>query len=299
MNGLPPDWRGGRPRNEADAWVEGPGGERYWGRYGAAGLLAHHDGDDGGRILLQHRATWSHHGGTWGVPGGARHRDESATQAALRESDEEAGVPATAVHPFASVVVDREVWSYTTVLARVSRPFEPVLADAESEELAWVPVDRVDDLPLHPGFGAAWPRLRPMLARRPRLVVDAANVVGAVPDGWWRDRSGAAARLAARLGALVTAGVPASALGLEGDLWHPEVTLVLEGRARGAAVAPPVTVLEAPGAGDDALAAEASRRADEGETVVLVTSDRGLRERVPHVRAEGARWLLDLLERVN
>ncbi|MFJ4936300.1 NTP pyrophosphohydrolase, partial [Streptomyces pseudovenezuelae] len=33
------------------------------------------------------------------------------------------------------------------------------------------------------------------------VVVDAANVVGSVPDGWWRDRRGAAERLRDRLAA--------------------------------------------------------------------------------------------------
>jgi predicted RNA-binding protein with PIN domain len=31
------------------------------------------------------------------------------------------------------------------------------------------------------------------------VVVDGNNVIGAVPDGWWRDRQGAARRLLARL----------------------------------------------------------------------------------------------------
>lgn len=34
------------------------------------------------------------------------------------------------------------------------------------------------------------------------LVVDAANVVGSRPDGWWRDRAGATGRLLAALGDL-------------------------------------------------------------------------------------------------
>ena len=57
---------------------------------GAAGLLLRdrHDGVD--RVVLQHRAWWSHQGGTWGIPGGARDSDETAVAAALRESAEEA-----------------------------------------------------------------------------------------------------------------------------------------------------------------------------------------------------------------
>jgi 8-oxo-dGTP pyrophosphatase MutT (NUDIX family) len=50
-------------------------------------------------VLLQHRVAWSHFGDTWGLPGGARHQDESACEEALRESAEEAGVPASAVRP--------------------------------------------------------------------------------------------------------------------------------------------------------------------------------------------------------
>ena len=47
-----------------------------------------------GSILLQHRAVWSHHGDTWGLPGGARDSHETAEQAALREAVEESGVDA-------------------------------------------------------------------------------------------------------------------------------------------------------------------------------------------------------------
>jgi 8-oxo-dGTP diphosphatase len=38
--------------------------------------------------------------------------------------------------------------------------FEPVIADAESAELRWVPLTEVDALPLHPGFSDAWADLR-------------------------------------------------------------------------------------------------------------------------------------------
>src|SRR2546425_5182828 len=50
------------------------------------------------------------------------------------------------------------------------------------------------------------------------LVIDGANVVGSRPDGWWRDRAGAAGQLQERLS---TAALP-----------HDEVVLVLEGDAR-------------------------------------------------------------------
>lgn len=140
-----------------DAWVHGPDGARYWGRFGAAGLLAH---DAGRGILLQHRAEWSHFGGTWGLPGGARHENESAVEAALREAGEEASVPADACELLFETVLDLGYWSYTTVVVRVVRPFEPVIADPESLDLQWVVLDDVDKLPLHPRFEESWPALR-------------------------------------------------------------------------------------------------------------------------------------------
>lgn len=145
-----------RPRGPEDAWVEGPRG-RYWGTFGAAGLLLAHDGSG---VLLQLRAEWSHLGGTWGLPGGARKAGESAAEAAIREADEEAGVPPADVTVLAESVFDVGYWTYTTVLARAERFFEPRIGDAESAALAWVPVDEVGDLALHPGFRDAWPALR-------------------------------------------------------------------------------------------------------------------------------------------
>ncbi|MEO5534820.1 MAG: NUDIX hydrolase [Pseudolysinimonas sp.] len=149
-----PDAR--RPRGPEDAWVDGPQG-RYWGTFGAAGLLLVHP-DVG--VLLQLRAIWSHLGGTWGLPGGARKADETAEAAAIREADEEAGVPPELVTVLEVSELDLGYWSYTTVLARAERIFEPVVGDAESEALRWVPFDEVDTLPLHPGFAATWPTLR-------------------------------------------------------------------------------------------------------------------------------------------
>lgn len=148
------------PRNAGDAWVEGPGGERYWGLFGAAGLLAH---DPARGILLQHRAEWSHFGGTWGLPGGARHERETALAAALREAGEEAAVPADAVTPIFESVLDLGYWTYTTVAVRVIRTFEPEIADPESLDLQWIALDAVEALPLHPRFAESWPALRARL----------------------------------------------------------------------------------------------------------------------------------------
>ena len=284
-------------RNPGDGWVDCRCGAQHWGLLGAAGLLVTDGAPESPAVVLQHRALWSHQGGTWGIPGGALAPGESAPQGALREAAEEAGVPADGVRVWASSVLHHPDWTYTTVLAEAARPFTPTATDAESLELAWVGVDDVPSRSLLPAFGAAWPNLRRLLGRRVLLVADGANVVGARPDGWWRDRPAAAERLHAKLVASLEPGLPARLLGLPGDRWWPDILLVLEGDARGADLAADdamtpgpaatVSVARAPGSGDDAVVARVSAALGEHgySDVVVVTSDRGLRERV---RAAGA-----------
>lgn len=284
------------PRDPGDAWVVAPTGEKYWGRFGAAGLLAL---DPVRGVLLQHRVSWSHFGDTWALPGGALHEGESARDGALRESGEEAGVPTDAVRPRFESVLDLGIWSYSTLVADVTVPFEPVISDPESVALEWVPVDRVDDLPLHPGFADSWPALRAALASRPAIVVDVANVMGAVPDGWWKDRAGAATRLVSKVSRLAERGIDAEALGLSATRWFPSVTAVLEGQARSAQpAAPAIKVRHAPGEGDDEIVAVTRELVALHRPVVVVTSDRELAARVEALGAvvHGARWLLDQLD---
>ena len=121
------------------------------------------------------------------------------------------------------------------------------------------------------------------------LLVDAANVVGARADGWWRDRPGAAGRLVAELRGAVASG-----------RLDPPVVVVLEGAARpGAPQADEggVRVVHAPGSGDDTLASLAAASGPGDERVVLVTADRALRARAAAVGASlaGPTWLLDRL----
>ncbi|MFC9997159.1 hypothetical protein [Nocardia sp. NPDC127526] len=125
------------------------------------------------------------------------------------------------------------------------------------------------------------------------IVVDAANVVGSRPDGWWRDRAGAARRL---LLAVST---------LRDRLDYPvDVVVVLEGAAK---AADPegigmdgVRVVLAAGSGDDAIAdtVTAAAAQDGDRTITVVTADRGLRNRVEAAGAGtvGPRWLLDRIE---
>ncbi|WP_031086313.1 hypothetical protein [Streptomyces sp. NRRL WC-3549] len=113
------------------------------------------------------------------------------------------------------------------------------------------------------------------------VVVDAANVVGSVPDGWWRDRRGAAERLRDSLVPYAAAGLP----GLAGPL---DLVLVVEGAARGVDSVPGVRVESAPGEGDDRIVAlvTAWAASPAGRGCLVVTADRGLRQRV---EAYGAR----------
>ncbi|MFG2905407.1 NTP pyrophosphohydrolase [Kitasatospora sp. NPDC048286] len=109
----------------------------------------------------------------------------------------------------------------------------------------------------------------------PLLVVDGANVVGSVPDGWWRDRRGAAERLRDALVAVAGRGVPE----LPGPL---EVVLVVEGAARGVAGVPGVRVVEASGSGDDRIVelVRGEKARHPARACLVATADRELRARV-------------------
>ncbi|RIV41384.1 PIN domain-containing protein [Micromonospora radicis] len=123
--------------------------------------------------------------------------------------------------------------------------------------------------------------------RKPLLIVDAANVVGSRPDGWWRDRAGATARLRDTLPSVGDQGVPP-------ELPPPvEVVLVVEGAARDVPGVDGVRVVAAAGSGDDTIVDLVAEAADRRRLVV--TADRALRERVTALGAEvfGPRWLRD------
>ena len=151
-------------------------GAHFWGRHGAAGLLLRAPRGDGtAAVLLQHRAPWSHQGGTWGLPGGARDSDETPKQAAEREAHEEAGLSAGQFKVWDTKVTAEvsgrsgSYWTYTTVIAVASALLDTV-PNRESAELRWVGVDEVAELPLHPGFAASWDTLRTVTAAIPLLV---------------------------------------------------------------------------------------------------------------------------------
>ncbi|GLY71430.1 NTP pyrophosphohydrolase [Amycolatopsis taiwanensis] len=266
-----------------DGFVWCAGGHRHWGTNGAAGLLLV-DPERG--VLLQHRASWTHQGGTWALPGGAIHDGESPRAAAIREAGEEAAVPERAIRVTSATMVDHGGWGYTTVLATTREAVRERVTNTESDELRWVAPERVADFPLHEDFAAAWPELHAQLGRELVLVVDGANVVGSRPDGWWRDRAGAAARLRDRLGGLVRTGVRGEDFRLAPRwCWWPTVRLVVEGQARRIEPADGGVDVVAAERDGDAKIVETVRASRDGEQVVVVTADRALRSRV---EAEGA-----------
>lgn len=145
------------------------------------------------------------------------------------------------------------------------------------------------------------------------VVVDAANVVGSRPDGWWRDRPGAARRLAGQVVAVLVsrpedlverlAGQAPTSAETAGSDPHDaaaRVHLVLEGAAGAVEDLPTHPLLDAvhaPADGDAAIVELVAKLATGDDRVLVVTADRGLRERVRAAGAEvtGPTTLLDAL----
>jgi hypothetical protein len=127
------------------------------------------------------------------------------------------------------------------------------------------------------------------------IVVDVANVMGSRPDGWWKDRAGAATRLLTLMPALVGREVA----GPDGRLVViARVVAVVEGAAKAVDAPEGVVVVRAPKDGDSSIASTAEDRAGAGERVLVVTADRGLRARLPDgVVIAGPGWLNALLGR--
>ncbi|GAB0106657.1 hypothetical protein JMUB6875_56440 [Nocardia sp. JMUB6875] len=118
------------------------------------------------------------------------------------------------------------------------------------------------------------------------IVIDAANVVGSRPDGWWRDRAGAARRLLAQLDVL------------RERLPDASVVVVLEGAAKAAGDGDyeGLRLVLADRSGDDAIV-DVVAEGIANRPVTVVTADRGLRSRVESLGATtvGPSWLLESL----
>ena len=135
-----------------DGFVTLADGSLRWGRYGAAGVLAR----AADRFFVAQRSAHCHQGGTWAIPGGALHGDESPLDGALREFAEEIGV---ALEEFEVATLhedDHGGWSYWTVVVDVPSAFDaPTRLHWETSATAWVSADELAQLDLHPAFRAA------------------------------------------------------------------------------------------------------------------------------------------------
>ena len=289
--------------HDGNGWTRCGRGHRHWGRHGAAGLLLAASDQAGPlAVLLQQRSWWGSYGGSWGPPGGARDSHESVVRAALREAIEECAIDPRPVRVHGVLSDDHGGWTYQTVLANTAVPLAAAAVSEETSEVAWVPVADVERLPLHPGFAGQWAALRTALAPL-TIIVDAANVMGSRPDGWWRDRAGAARRLIDQISGLAMDGVvsvPDSVRVAALERWFPRFVVVVEGAAAAgladdaAGAESAVRVVRATGSGDDEIVRQA---ADTTGPCLVVTADRELRARCEAVGAAvtGPRWLLTLL----
>ena len=165
VKALPPKENVHQP---GDGWVDCACGRKHWGTNGAAGvLLARRDQETGEvtHIVMQHRATWSAEGGTWGIPGGAIADGESPIEGALREAYEEANITPADIEVVGSYCEDHGPWAYTTVFAfeKPGHEVYPRANDDESMEIEWVPIAEVPNLKLLTAMRADWPRFEKRL----------------------------------------------------------------------------------------------------------------------------------------
>ena len=122
-------------------------------------------------------------------------------------------------------------------------------------------------------------------------MLDVANVMGSRPDGWWRDRAGAAEGLLSGAAEVLAGGGAVT-----------RVVAVLEGLARSARppLVPGLDVVLAEADGDADVVAAAQEVLAGGGSPWVVTADRGLRERLPAgTEVVGPRWWLDLVEAMS
>lgn len=140
---------------------ERPGCGTHWGPHGAAGLLIHHDDPEDGqtRYLLQKRAPWVDHGGTWGIPGGALHEGESPEEGARREAEEEMGELPDGLAHHRTHSDDHGGWAYHTVRMRADEQFHPGQWDDESTGHGWFTRAEMRNMDLHPGFAQSLPEV--------------------------------------------------------------------------------------------------------------------------------------------
>ncbi|MEU6720843.1 NUDIX domain-containing protein [Nonomuraea sp. NPDC046802] len=160
---IPPGWQVRKP---GDEWTHCEQGHRHWGSGGGSGLLGYHRAPGGEvYVLMQLRSAGTHHGGTWGLPGGARQSGEPPIDAALREATEENRLDPREVNVRGVYHDDHGGWAFDTVIGEMSHLTDVWPASPESLDNAWVPLEEVPRRNLHPDLARAWPELRAELER--------------------------------------------------------------------------------------------------------------------------------------
>lgn len=147
-------------RTSGDGFIQAADGTPRWGIYGAAGMLIRHVDERGEWFFLARRALWTHHGGTWAIPGGAIDLHEEPLTAALREFEEEVGFT---LHSYDIVEIyedDHGGWSYWTHLIEVPDRFDlPDSMNPELTEARWIQAHELHELELLDAFAETLKRL--------------------------------------------------------------------------------------------------------------------------------------------
>ena len=109
------------------------------------------------KILLLYRKDESH----WEVPGGKVKEDESPTEAAVREAEEEIGVEVELKKPFytGEFQHDGEMFLWNSYVAEITEG-EPEIQENKFEELEWIKGSELDELELAPNLNMILPALR-------------------------------------------------------------------------------------------------------------------------------------------
>ncbi|PSH02001.1 MAG: hypothetical protein BRC27_00125, partial [Nanohaloarchaea archaeon SW_10_44_10] len=110
-----------------------------------------------GKILLLHRPDQNH----WEVPGGKVEEDESPTETAVREAEEEIGVGINLRKPFYSGEFqhNNELFLWHCYIADIEDG-EPEIKGEKFDELKWFSGDELDDINLAPNLEMILPGLR-------------------------------------------------------------------------------------------------------------------------------------------
>lgn len=147
-------------RISGDGFILAADGTPRWGRYGAAGLLVRTTEDSGAWYFLARRALWTHHGGTWAIPGGALDLHEAPLDAALREFEEEVGFAIDSYEVIEVHEDDHGGWSYWTHLIEVDERFElPTSMNTELTEACWAQAHQLHEFELFGAFAGTLKKL--------------------------------------------------------------------------------------------------------------------------------------------